>query len=706
MVGSAVTALSLRGCVVCCGGSDGTISLYNWLAGWTSEFGQAVQGAVTSLACSADLSMTKGGVIAGTATGAVMRRTRGLLFGFNDATLFSNSSAIDTPILESLWSLASSAQDKRRAAAAAAAPVHAMALAAPFLVFATGPLVVVLNEERDSLVARLDVGGADAGPALISLSDEALYVCVGASVLECTRDWSRVPLRVMRRFELGHAVRAVASPCPAGLLVALVHRSLVLLDRANGMAFVDAIEVGEDVSLVAGTADCGPAATLAKSGLPSFSPSLLPFNPLQAVHLASRDALLALRPALGPEAAVVAARIGDFATAVRLLKAGKRTAAMMEVAEAHAEHLWAQGQRAAAVSTYAEYILPVAPAAYWREFTERLDALGEVALLEPYLPFNNRRLLPSYFYTRVLAGYIQRGDHEGLYARIARWPVFYEPEEIIARIAAALALEPQHAHEPQPAQQPLPNSPQRSTPFKFMNKGKLVLRTQSGDGSGISTGAGGARFLSLALVKLHEYTGEYIKAVEVLVGLGDVASLDYMDSHGLWTHFSLSHMVNDVLREALGTQLDVLGVNFGSSVAADDDEQHGAQKSYDGDSNNRKNRDKEEEEEEDDGDDNDDEDKEEDSNRLEKRRSLLLSLVSMSPKRVLRQLVLHVDDAPLRDIVKLLQPHPVLQIAYLETFRLSHPEKIDAYDRLIQEKRKAMGSKDRAQVDAILGGRE
>lgn len=62
----------------------------------------------------------------------------------------------------------------------------------------------------------------------------------------------------------------------------------------------------------------------------------------------------------------------------------------------------------------------------------------DLLLLERYLPFNDRRLLPPPLYTAILFLYIEARDYRGLHARVSRWPVYYDVDRLIARIKAEL----------------------------------------------------------------------------------------------------------------------------------------------------------------------------------------------------------------------------------------------------------------------------
>jgi hypothetical protein len=122
------------------------------------------------------------------------------------------------------------------------------------------------------------------------------------------------------------------------------------------------------------------------------------------------------------------------------------------------------------MTVWGEQVLPLAPAAFWNLFVERLRRANKLNLLVKWLPFNDRSKarprmprpvccsnvqpdgshahhvlalvswqISAHVYESLLLAPLRDGDWPTLVARIARWPVLYPLNHIVVAIHRTLA---------------------------------------------------------------------------------------------------------------------------------------------------------------------------------------------------------------------------------------------------------------------------
>lgn len=207
-----------------------------------------------------------------------------------------------------------------------------------------------------------------------------------------------------------------------------------------------------------------------------------------------------------------------------------REQVFMETAGMHANALWRKGRHEEAVRVWGEVHLPSAPAVYWKIFVDRLDAAGKIDLAVKWLPFNDRTKVGHDIYERMLISTIDNGDYLTLLARIARWPILYKIQPVLARIFAVLRVRTREAKLSIGYSTPsLPGSAAATAP------GGTHGGTHGGpgfsEGGEGGLGAAGGEYkphpnprlatyvLLITLFKLYEFGNKFLEASQILVQL-------------------------------------------------------------------------------------------------------------------------------------------------------------------------------------------
>jgi hypothetical protein len=202
---------------------------------------------------------------------------------------------------------------------------------------------------------------------------------------------------------------------------------------------------------------------------------------------------------------------GAWSLALQAASAHKRSEVLQALGHAQALSQWSEEEGAESIATYAEYVLPFAPAPCWRHLAARLatiplrshasahaSALPEnthhpssssssssqlpltaLGWLEPFFPLNQPRILPPALYTQILLACLgisipipiatshshipashssNSRDYDGLERRIRQWPICYDTRQVAVSIAWVLqgeVGENQEKGESSPQLQPL-----------------------------------------------------------------------------------------------------------------------------------------------------------------------------------------------------------------------------------------------------------
>jgi hypothetical protein len=191
---------------------------------------------------------------------------------------------------------------------------------------------------------------------------------------------------------------------------------------------------------------------------------------------------------------------GAWSLALQAASAHKRAEVLQALGHAQALSQWSEQEGAESIATYAEYVLPFAPAPCWRHLAARLatiplrshasapsvtSALPEnthhpssqlpltaLGWLEPFFPLNQPRILPPALYTQILLACLgisisipipipipipiaaatshtpssnsnsnsnsNSCDYDGLERRIRQWPICYDTRQVAVSIAWVL----------------------------------------------------------------------------------------------------------------------------------------------------------------------------------------------------------------------------------------------------------------------------
>ena len=119
-----------------------------------------------------------------------------------------------------------------------------------------------------------------------------------------------------------------------------------------------------------------------------------------------------------------------------------------------------------------------------------------LSLIESYLPFDNRSLLPPVAYFWILDTRLRKKEYKQLYEKICRWPVVYPIQKMI----------------------------------------DTILETESSD-----------RYVLLCLHKLYDFKNDNCQAFTYLLRADEQRAIEYFFLHSLWKIPENKHYVQQTL---------------------------------------------------------------------------------------------------------------------------------------------------------------
>eukprot|EP01135_Chromosphaera_perkinsii_P003222 Nk52_evm29s238 gene=Nk52_evmTU29s238 len=179
------------------------------------------------------------------------------------------------------------------------------------------------------------------------------------------------------------------------------------------------------------TSSIGSAGSIWGSQTPSHKDSSMDHVILLFEHKA-----YSLRPLHNSEHAFWYIAKQRFADALVVCGKSAKVKESLEVAHESACVQWEQGHLYGGVQIWVESVLPYCAPSFWVALSDMLSSVDKLYLLEPFLPFSDRHLLPETTYTELLLSYLKSNAYITLLDCILRWPVVYNVSVLISAIAS------------------------------------------------------------------------------------------------------------------------------------------------------------------------------------------------------------------------------------------------------------------------------